>query len=168
MARHPGNPHVDHPPAPGIIVGVRIVLQRVSEAQVKVDGEVVGRIDPAATGIPHGLLALVGVTHGDTEPTAKALADKTWRLRVLDGQRSAADLNAPILVVSQFTLYADTNKGRRPSWNAAAPGPIAEPLVDTYAQALTALGATVATGRFGAHMHVDLVNDGPVTILLEG
>lgn len=153
---------------PGIIESVRIVLQRVSRAQVSVDGEVVGRIEAAEGGAPHGLLALVGVTHDDTEATAKALADKTWRLRILDGQRSAADLDAPILVVSQFTLYADTNKGRRPSWNAAAPGPVAEPLVDAYAQALTELGATVATGRFGAHMHVDLVNDGPVTILLEG
>ncbi len=132
-----------------------------------VDDEVVGRIEPAATGAPHGLVALVGVTHGDTEAVAKALADKVWRLRILDGERSAADLSAPILVVSQFTLYADTAKGRRPSWNAAAPGAVAEPLVDTFAQALRELGATVATGRFGAHMRIELVNDGPVTLLLE-
>ncbi len=132
-----------------------------------VDDEVVGRIEPAATGVPHGLVALVGVTHGDTEAVAKALADKVWRLRILDGERSAADLNAPILVVSQFTLYADTAKGRRPSWNAAAPGAVAEPLVDTFAQTLRELGATVATGRFGAHMRIELVNDGPVTLLLE-
>ncbi len=140
----------------------------MTSAQVSVDGEVIGRIDPAAHGAPHGLVALVGVTHDDTEQTAAALADKLWRLRVLDGERSAADLDAPILVVSQFTLYADTKKGRRPSWSAAAPGPIAEPLVDHFADALRALGATVATGRFGAHMHIDLTNDGPVTLLLEG
>ncbi len=131
------------------------------------DDEVVGRIDPAASGAPHGLLALVGVTHDDTPATAKSLADKLFRLRILDGQRSAADLNAPVLVVSQFTLYADTAKGRRPSWSAAAPGPIAEPLVEAFATALRDLGATVATGRFGAHMEVSLINDGPVTILLE-
>ncbi|WP_280310825.1 D-aminoacyl-tRNA deacylase, partial [Nocardia abscessus] len=122
---------------------------------------------PPPRGIPHGLVALVGVTHSDTEATAKALADKVWRLRILDSERSAADLNAPILVVSQFTLYADTKKGRRPSWSAAAPGAIAEPLVDVFAQALRELGATVATGRFGAHMRIDLVNDGPVTLMLE-
>ncbi|WP_425295298.1 D-aminoacyl-tRNA deacylase [Nocardia abscessus] len=125
------------------------------------------RTPPPARGIPHGLVALVGVTHSDTEATAKALADKVWRLRILDSERSAADLNAPILVVSQFTLYADTKKGRRPSWSAAAPGAIAEPLVDVFAQALRELGATVATGRFGAHMRIDLVNDGPVTLMLE-
>ncbi|MFI9506314.1 D-aminoacyl-tRNA deacylase [Nocardia sp. NPDC052566] len=147
---------------------MRILLQRVTMATVSVDDEIVGRIDPAAHGAPHGLLALVGVTHDDTEATAKALADKLWRLRVLDGERSAADLDAPILVVSQFTLYADTAKGRRPSWSAAAPGAIAEPLVDAFAQALRDLGATVATGRFGAHMHIELINDGPVTLLLEG
>ncbi len=140
----------------------------MTTAQVTVDDQVVGRIDPAATGAPHGLLALVGVTHTDTEDLAKALADKAFRLRILDGERSAADLNAPILVVSQFTLYANTAKGRRPSWNAAAPGPVAEPLVDTFADALRDLRATVATGKFGAHMHIDLTNDGPVTVLLEG
>ncbi|MRH92845.1 D-tyrosyl-tRNA(Tyr) deacylase [Nocardia sp. SYP-A9097] len=147
---------------------MRVLVQRVSSAQVTVDGEVVGRIDPAAHDAPHGLVALVGVTHSDTETTAKALADKLFRLRILDGERSAADLGAPILVISQFTLYADTAKGRRPSWNAAAPGPVAEPLVDLFADTLRGLGATVATGRFGAHMHVELVNDGPVTLLLEG
>ncbi|MDO3647304.1 D-aminoacyl-tRNA deacylase [Nocardia mangyaensis] len=147
---------------------MRVLLQRVTSAQVSVDDEVVGRIDPAQVGSPHGLLALVGATHTDTETTAKALADKTWRLRVLDGERCAADLNAPILVVSQFTLYANTAKGRRPSWNAAAPATVAEPLVDAYTAALRELGATVATGRFGAHMQITLTNDGPVTILLEG
>ncbi|MEV0075781.1 D-aminoacyl-tRNA deacylase [Nocardia neocaledoniensis] len=147
---------------------MRVLLQRVTSAEVTVDDEVVGRIDPAAAGSPHGLVALVGATHSDTEATAKALADKTWRLRILDGERSAADLGAPILVVSQFTLYANTAKGRRPSWNAAAPGPQAEPLVDAFAAALRELGAEVATGRFGAHMHIALTNDGPVTVLLEG
>ncbi|KAA8886686.1 D-tyrosyl-tRNA(Tyr) deacylase [Nocardia colli] len=147
---------------------MRILLQRVSSAQVSVDDEIVGRIAPAASGVPHGLLALVGATHSDTEANAKTLADKVWRLRILDGERSAADLSAPILVVSQFTLYADTAKGRRPSWNAAAPGAVAQPLVDAFADALRELGATVATGRFGAHMQVELVNDGPVTLLLEG
>lgn len=139
----------------------------MSSARVTVDEQVVGRIDPAADGLPHGLVALVGVTHSDTEATARGLADKVWRLRILDGERSAADLGAPILVVSQFTLYADTKKGRRPSWSAAAPGAVAEPLVEHFAQALRELGATVATGRFGAHMRIELVNDGPVTVLLE-
>ncbi|MBU3067424.1 D-tyrosyl-tRNA(Tyr) deacylase [Nocardia sp. NEAU-G5] len=147
---------------------MRVLVQRVSSAQVTVGDEVVGRIDPGAAGVPHGLAALVGVTHSDTEATAKALADKLFRLRILDGERSAADLGAPILVVSQFTLYADTAKGRRPSWSAAAPGSVAEPLVDLFAATLRNLGATVATGRFGAHMHIALVNDGPVTLLLEG
>ena len=96
------------------------------------------------------------------------MADKTYRLRILDGERSAADLDAPILVVSQFTLYANTAKGRRPSWNAAAPGSHAEPLVDIFAETLRELGATVATGKFGAHMQIQLTNDGPVTVMLEG
>ncbi|MER7451895.1 D-aminoacyl-tRNA deacylase [Nocardia beijingensis] len=146
---------------------MRALLQRVSSARVTVGEQVVGRIDPVADGLPHGLVALVGVTHSDSEATARALADKVWRLRILDGERSAADLGAPILVVSQFTLYADTKKGRRPSWSAAAPGAVAEPLVEHFAQALRELGATVATGRFGAHMHIELVNDGPVTVMLE-
>ncbi|MGV9723240.1 D-aminoacyl-tRNA deacylase [Nocardia beijingensis] len=146
---------------------MRALLQRVSSARVTVDEQVVGRIDPVADGLPHGLVALVGVTHSDSEATARALADKVWRLRILDGERSAADLGAPILVVSQFTLYADTKKGRRPSWSAAAPGAVAEPLVEHFAQALRELGATVATGRFGAHMRIELVNDGPVTVMLE-
>ncbi|MFI5715599.1 D-aminoacyl-tRNA deacylase [Nocardia sp. NPDC051750] len=146
---------------------MRALLQRVTSAQVQVDGETVGRIDPVANGIPHGVLALVGVTHTDTESIARAMAEKIWRLRILDGERSAADLGAPVLVVSQFTLYADTRKGRRPSWSGAAPGAIAEPLVETLADTLRQLGATVAGGRFGAHMQVELSNDGPVTVLLE-
>ncbi|MBL1075212.1 D-tyrosyl-tRNA(Tyr) deacylase [Nocardia sp. 2] len=146
---------------------MRVLVQRVSSARVSVDDEVVGQIDPAAHGAPQGLVALVGVTHSDTEATAKALADKVFRLRILDGERSAADLGAPILVISQFTLYADTAKGRRPSWNNAAPGGVAEPLVEKFAATLRELGATVATGRFGAHMKVELINDGPVTLMLE-
>ncbi|MFC3964549.1 D-aminoacyl-tRNA deacylase [Nocardia jiangsuensis] len=142
---------------------MRILVQRVTSAAVTVDGATVGRIDPD----PQGLVALVGVTHDDTQARAEALAEKLWRLRILTGERSAAELNAPILVISQFTLYADTAKGRRPSWNAAAPGPMAEPLVDAFAAALRERGATVGTGRFGAHMRVELVNDGPVTLLLE-
>jgi D-tyrosyl-tRNA(Tyr) deacylase len=133
-----------------------------------VDGEVVGAIS-AAAGSP-GLLVLLGVTHGDTADCAGALARKTYELRVIetpDGERSAADLAAPVLVISQFTLYADTRKGRRPSWSAAAPAGVAEPLVEAYVAALRARGAEVATGRFRAHMLVDSVNVGPCTILLE-
>ncbi|MGU3293566.1 D-aminoacyl-tRNA deacylase [Williamsia sp. M5A3_1d] len=144
---------------------MRAVVTRVTEAHVEVDGETVGRLD--LDGGTQGLVVLAGVTHDDTDDTASALADKVWRLRILDGERSAADLDAPILVISQFTLYANVTKGRRPSWNAAAPGAVAEPLVDRFAAALSDLGATVATGRFGAHMRVHSVNDGPVTILIE-
>ena len=142
---------------------MRVLVQRVSSASVSVDGAVVGRIRPDGK----GLLALVGITHTDSDETAQRLAEKLWYLRILDDERSAADVDAPILVVSQFTLYANTEKGRRPSWNAAAPGHIAEPLVTAFADALRRLGATVATGVFGAHMEVELVNDGPVTVLLE-
>ncbi|OBA87345.1 D-tyrosyl-tRNA(Tyr) deacylase [Mycolicibacterium mucogenicum] len=142
---------------------MRVLVQRVTSARVTVDGQTVGEITPD----PQGLVALVGLTHTDDAAVVRKMADKLWRLRILDGELSAADVGAPILVVSQFTLYADTAKGRRPSWNAAAPGPVAEPLVDEFAAALRELGAEVATGRFGAHMHVELVNDGPVTVLLE-
>jgi len=114
-----------------------------------------------------GLLAFVGVTHTDDREKARRLAEKLWQLRILADERSAAEMNAPILVVSQFTLYADTAKGRRPSWNAAAAGPVAEPLVAEFAEALRQLGAEVQTGVFGAKMQVELVNDGPVTVLLE-
>lgn len=140
---------------------MRVLVQRVSSAQVSVDGRTVGAIEG------QGLLALVGVTHTDDTEKAQRLAEKLWQLRILDGQRSASDVGAPILVVSQFTLYADTAKGRRPSWNAAAPGAVAEPLVAEFAESLRRLGAHVATGQFGAHMQVELVNDGPVTLLLE-
>jgi D-tyrosyl-tRNA(Tyr) deacylase len=137
------------------------VVQRASTAEVTVDGEVVGRLPRP------GLVVLVGVTHDDTVATAAALADKVWRLRILDGERSCADDDAPLLVISQFTLYADTRKGRRPSWGNAAPGPVAEPLVDAFADALRSLGAHVESGRFGAHMLVSLVNDGPVTLVID-
>jgi D-tyrosyl-tRNA(Tyr) deacylase len=142
---------------------MRVLVQRVSSATVSVDHRVVGSIRPAS----QGLLAFVGVTHGDDADKGRRLAEKLWQLRILDGQRSASDIGAAIVVVSQFTLYADTAKGRRPSWNAAAPAAVAEPLVDTFVQALRELGAEVQTGSFGAHMHVELVNDGPVTVLLE-
>jgi D-tyrosyl-tRNA(Tyr) deacylase len=143
---------------------MRVLVQRVLSASVTVDGAVVGEITPDG----QGLLALVGVTHDDDRATAARLAEKLWQLRILDDERSAADVGAPILVVSQFTLYANTVKGRRPSWNAAAPGPVAEPLVTAFAGTLRGLGADVATGVFGADMQVTLVNDGPVTLLLEG
>lgn len=128
-----------------------------------VDQQVVGSINPAS----QGLLAFVGVTHDDDVDKTRRLAEKLWQLRILDDEQSAADVSAPILVVSQFTLYADTAKGRRPSWNAAAPGAVAEPLVGAFVQALQQLGAEVQTGVFGARMRVELVNDGPVTVLLE-
>ena len=145
--------------------GVRAVVQRVSRAEVRVDGAVVGACRPAPGG--QGLLVLLGATHDDTPAAAQSLAAKAWGLRVLDGERSASDVGAPVLVVSQFTLYADTRKGRRPSWSAAAPRPVSEPLVEAFCAALRSLGAHVETGEFGAMMQVELVNDGPVTILLE-
>jgi D-aminoacyl-tRNA deacylase len=147
----------------GSVVAVRILVQRVSSASVTVHGETVAAIQPDG----QGLLALVGVTHADDVAKAQRLAEKLWQLRILDDEKSAADLNAPILVVSQFTLYANTAKGRRPTWNAAAPGAVAEPLVTAFAEALRQLGARVETGVFGAHMQVELVNDGPVTVQLE-
>ena len=142
---------------------MRVLVQRISSARVSVDGEVVGAVRPNG----QGLLALVGVTHSDDVDKAQRLAEKLWQLRILDDERCAADVCAPILVVSQFTLYANTAKGRRPSWSAAAPGPVAEPLVTAFADALRGLGAHVETGVFGAHMQVELINDGPVTVLLE-
>ena len=144
---------------------MRAVVQRVVEARVTVDDEVVGSI-----GL--GLCVLVGVTHDDGRANAEALADKVWHLRIMDDDngvmnRSVADTNGEVLVVSQFTLYGDTSRGRRPSWIAAARPEQAEPLVDAVAARLRALGAHVASGRFRAEMHIALVNDGPVTILLE-
>ncbi|MGY4649297.1 D-aminoacyl-tRNA deacylase [Mycobacterium sp. URHB0021] len=142
---------------------MRILVQRVTSASVTVNGEVVGAVQPDG----QGLLALVGVTHTDDAAKAKRLAEKLWQLRILDDEKSASDVGAPILAVSQFTLYANTVKGRRPTWNAAAPGAVAEPLVAAFADALRELGAHVETGVFGADMQVALVNDGPVTVLLE-
>ena len=142
---------------------MRVLAQRVTSAAVKVDGEVVGQIRPEG----QGLLALVGVTHDDDAGKAARMAEKLWQLRILDDEKAASDVGAPILVVSEFTLYANTAKGRRPAWNAAAPRAVAEPLVTAFADALRALGATVESGVFGAHMQVELVNDGPVTVLLE-
>lgn len=145
---------------------MRALVQRVSRASVIVDGEVVGAIGA-------GLCVLVGVTHTDAPETARRLASKVWHLRVLPGadgtgiERSLADAGGEVLVVSQFTLYGDTRRGRRPSWIDAARPEQAEPLVDAVVAELRALGATVATGRFGADMAVELVNDGPVTVLLE-
>ena len=140
---------------------MRIVAQRVSSARVEVDGQIVGAIDRT------GLLIFVGVTHDDTEAVARQLAQKIWTLRVLRDERSCEQENAPLLVVSQFTLYADTRKGRRPSWSAAAPRPVSEPLVDAFVAALRALGAEVETGVFGADMLVASTNDGPVTMILD-
>ncbi|QMU79622.1 D-tyrosyl-tRNA(Tyr) deacylase [Streptacidiphilus sp. PB12-B1b] len=140
---------------------MRAVAQVVTEAKVTVDGEVVGSI------LGPGLCVLVGVTHDDTAEQAALLARKLWSVRILEGEKSCSDLAAPLLVISQFTLYGDARKGRRPTWNAAAPGPVAEPLVDEVVARLRALGATVETGRFGADMKVSLVNDGPFTLVLD-
>lgn len=142
---------------------MRVLVQRVSSASVRVGGVVVGEIDPPS----QGLLVLVGITHSDDASIARRMAEKLWWMRILDDERSAADIGAPILVVSQFTLYANTVKGRRPSWSAAAPAAAAEPMVAGFADALRSLGAEVHTGVFGAHMEVASVNDGPVTVLLE-
>lgn len=140
---------------------MRAVVQRVTRASVTVDGEVVGAIDEP------GLLVLVGATHDDGPEQVALIARKVAELRVLRDEQAAVDVGAPVLVVSQFTLYADTRKGRRPTWNAAAPGPVAEPLVEAVVADLRGRGLRVETGRFGAMMQVELVNDGPVTILLE-
>ena len=144
---------------------VRALVQRVSEASVTVDGETVGRIGP-------GILALIGVTHDDTEGQAAKLADKIWNLRIFDDadgvmNRSAADEGHSVLVVSQFTLYGDTRKGRRPGYSDAARPEVAEPLVELVVDELRGLGAVVETGRFRAEMAVALVNDGPITLSIE-
>ncbi|MED7927809.1 D-aminoacyl-tRNA deacylase [Nonomuraea sp. LP-02] len=140
---------------------MRAVVQRVSSASVEVEGRTVGEIAEP------GLLVLVGVTHADTRAEAAKLAAKLWGLRILHGEKSCSDVAAPLLVISQFTLYGDARKGRRPTWQAAAPGPVAEPLVDAVVEELRALGARVETGVFGADMKVSLVNDGPITLVLE-
>lgn len=144
---------------------MRAVLQRASRASVTVDGEVLSSFDR------QGLVVLVGVTHDDGPEQVELVSRKVAELRILDGadgsEVSVTDLDAPVIVVSQFTLYADTRKGRRPSWNAAAPGPVAEPLVDAVVAALRGRGLTVGTGRFGADMQVELVNDGPMTLVVD-
>ncbi|MFG2085026.1 D-aminoacyl-tRNA deacylase [Spirillospora sp. NPDC048824] len=140
---------------------MRAVVQRVSQASVSVDGRVVGAIDGP------GLMVLVGVTHDDDPGKARRLASKLWGLRILQDEKSCSDVNAPLLVVSQFTLYGDARKGRRPTWTAAAPGPVAEPLVDAVVRELRTLGAKVETGEFGADMKVSLVNDGPITLIVD-
>lgn len=140
---------------------MRAVVQRATRASVTVAGEVVGSFDGP------GLVVLVGVTPGDGPAQVEHIARKVAELRILRDERSAAEVGAPVLVVSQFTLYGDARKGRRPTWNAAAPGPVAEPLVEAVVADLRARGLTVATGVFGADMAVELVNDGPVTLLLE-
>ncbi|QDY07175.1 D-tyrosyl-tRNA(Tyr) deacylase [Micromonospora sp. HM134] len=139
---------------------MRAVVQTVGRASVTVDGEVVGAVTD-------GLLVLLGVTHTDTPELAATMARKVHELRILDDERSAADTGAPILLVSQFTLYGDTRRGRRPSWTAAAPAEVAEPLVTAVVEALRARGATVETGRFRAHMLVESINTGPRTLLLD-
>ena len=140
---------------------VRAVVQRASAASVEVGGEVVARLDRP------GLVVLLGVTHTDGPAEVAWLARKVWELRVLRDERSASEVDAPVLVVSQFTLYGEARKGRRPSWSAAAPGPVAEPVYEAFCAELERLGATVARGVFGADMAVSLVNDGPVTLVLE-
>ena len=140
---------------------MRAVVQRVDGASVVVDGETVGEI------VGQGLCVLVGVTHEDTPDKAAQLARKLWSLRILQGEKSCSDLAAPLLVISQFTLYGDARKGRRPTWNGAAPGEVAEPLVDEVVARLRKLGAQVETGRFGAEMTASLTNDGPFTVIIE-
>lgn len=152
---------------------MRAIIQRASSGHVVVDGEIVGRLPSP------GLVILLGITHTDTMANAEKLARKIWDLRIIEaedgsnpeawskGDVSASEVDAPLLVISQFTLYADTRKGRRPSWSAAAPAPISEPLYEGFMSALRTLGAHVESGVFGAMMDVSLVNHGPVTLLLE-
>lgn len=140
---------------------MRVVVQRVVRARVVVGDEVIASVDRS------GLCVFLGVTHEDGPVQAERLARKVVGLRILRDERSALDVGAPLLVVSQFTLYADTRHGRRPSWSAAAPGSVARSLVDAFVAAVRGYGLDVVTGRFGADMAVELVNDGPVTLLLE-
>ena len=140
---------------------MRAVVQRVSEARVEVDGVVVGALDQP------GLVVLLGVTHDDGPAQVQWMARKIAELKLLSDERSVLEAQAPVLVVSQFTLYADVRKGRRPSWSAAAPGEVAEPLVEAVVAELRGRGIPVETGTFGAYMAVHLVNDGPVTLVLD-
>ena len=140
---------------------MRAVIQRVVRASVTVGGEVVGAIEGP------GLLVYLGVTHDDGPEEVAWVARKIWELRLLREERSASDVGAPVLVVSQFTLYGDARKGRRPTWEAAAPGAISEPLYEAVCDELARLGAHVERGVFGADMLVESLNDGPITLLLE-
>lgn len=140
---------------------MKAVVQRVLSANVTVDGKIVGELPRA------GLLAYVGVTHGDAETDVAWMARKLWELRLLDDERSASEVDAPILVVSQFTLYGEARKGRRPTWQAAAPREVSEPSYDALCAELVRLGAHVERGVFGADMRVESVNDGPFTVILE-
>jgi D-tyrosyl-tRNA(Tyr) deacylase len=145
----------------GTFGAMRAVVQRVLSASVSVDGDVVGSFEGP------GLVVLLGVTHDDGTAEVTWMARKLWELRIMREERSASELGAPLLVISQFTLYGNARKGRRPTWNAAAPGPVSEPVYDAVCAELERLGATVARGNFGADMQVGLVNDGPVTLVLE-
>lgn len=140
---------------------MRVILQRVTQASVTVNGEVCGAVAGPA------LVALVGITHSDGAAEVQKLAEKTLNQRIFAGEKSALDIGAPVLAVSQFTLYADMKKGRCPSWSKAAQGAVSEPLYESYVQVLRDLGAHVKTGIFGADMQVSLVNDGPVTLILD-
>ncbi len=140
---------------------MRVVITRVTEASVTVDGE------PLSALPRPGLLVLAGIGHNDGMDEIRAVATKIWSLRILEGERSASDVGAPIMVISQFTLHAATRRGRRPSWGAAAAASTSEPLMERFCEELEALGAEVLRGRFGAHMHVSSTNDGPVTILID-
>lgn len=140
---------------------MRAVIQRARSASVTVEGEVVGSFDGP------GLVVLLGVTHDDGPDQVAWMARKIWGLRILRDEQSASDVGAPVLVVSQFTLYGETRKGRRPTWNAAAPGTVSEPVYEQVCAELERLGAKVERGRFGADMAVSLVNDGPVTLVLD-
>ena len=140
---------------------MRTVVQRVLTASVTVDGKIVGEIEGP------GLVVLLGVTHDDGPQQVAWMARKIWSLRILRDEQSASDVGAPVLVVSQFTLYGDARKGRRPTWNAAAPGEVSEPVYEAFCKELESLGATVARGSFGADMQVALVNDGPITMVLD-
>ena len=140
---------------------MRVVITRVSEADVTVEGELVASLPRP------GLLVFAGITHSATMVQARALAAKIWSLRILEGEQSASDVGAPIMVISQFTLHAATRKGRRPSWSAAAPAPVSEPLMEQFCAELEGLGAEVLRGRFGADMQVSSVNDGPMTVLID-
>lgn len=140
---------------------MRAVIQVASNAHVEVEGEVVGKLDAP------GLVILLGVTHDDDQDTARKVAEKIWQLRILEDETSAAVTDAPLLVISQFTLYGSVRKGRRPSWSNAAPGPISEPLYEYFVRYLRELGATVATGKFGAMMNVSLTNTGPFTVIVD-